>query len=167
MHTIKAATTPESPVHPVPALRSVPSWTAALDPDSTDLGALAALVTASAVDVADRARTALAPLLAHDALVLVAPSAAELPVQISGPRGLSEGLTAVDWRRAVEDDTVPPDGSATRWRLGSLDCGLEVVGWTAPTGRVSVSLILAARGRLEPTAAAERAAMLVTMLAAV
>jgi DNA-binding CsgD family transcriptional regulator len=167
MHTINAATTSESLAPPLPALRSVPSWTAALGPDSTDLGALAALVTASAVDVADRARAALAPLLAHDALVLVAPSAAELPVQIAGPRGLSEGLTAIDWRRAVEDGVVPPDGSATRLRLGGLDCGLELAGWTATTGRVSVSLIVAARGRLEPTAAAERAAMLVAMLAAV
>ncbi|WP_270043595.1 helix-turn-helix transcriptional regulator [Solirubrobacter ginsenosidimutans] len=167
MNTINAATTSESLVHPLPALRSVPTWTAALGPDSTDLGALAALVTASAVDVADRARTVLAPLLAHDALVLVTPSAAELPVQIAGPRGLSEGLTAVDWRRAVEDDVVPPDGAATRLRLGSLDCGLEVAGWTATTGRVSVSLVVASRGRLEPTPAAERAAMLVAMLAAV
>jgi DNA-binding CsgD family transcriptional regulator len=166
MNTINAATTSESLVHPLPALRPVPTWTPALGPDSTDLSALAALVTASAVDVADRARAALAPLLAHDALVLVTPSAAELPVQIAGPRGLSEGLTAVDWRRAVEDDAVPPDGAATRLRLGSLDCGLEVAGWTATTGRVSVSLIVASRGRLEPTPAAERAAMLVAMLAA-
>lgn len=165
MHT-NAATTPEPLVHPLPALRSVPSWSAASGPDSTNLGALAALMTASAVDVVDRARAALTPVLPHDALVLVAPAAAELPVQISGPRGLSEGLSAIDWRRAVEDGVVPPDGEASRLRLPRLDCGLELAGWIATTGRVSVSLIVAARGRLEPTPGAERAAMLVATLAA-
>ena len=99
--------------------------------DASTRSPTAALVTASAVDVADRARAALTPLLAHDALVLVTPAAAELPVQIAGPRGLSEGLSAIDWRRAVEDGVVPPDGEATRLRLASLDGGLELAGWTA------------------------------------
>lgn len=167
MHTTNAATTSESLGRPVPGLRSVPSWTATSGPESTNLGALSALVTASAVDVADRARTALTPLLAHDALVLVAPAAAELPVQIAGSRGLSEGLSAIDWRRAIEDGVVPPDGEATRLRLTGIDGGLELAGWTATAGRVSISLILAARSRIEPTPAAERAAMLVAMLVAV
>jgi DNA-binding CsgD family transcriptional regulator len=168
MHQMNPQTTPEPLLRQLPALRPVESLPAApgRGPDTLDLGALADLATASGVDLADRARAGLAPLLPHDALVLVTPAAAELPVQIAGPRGLAEGLCAIDWRRAVEDGGAAPDGSAVRLRLASLDCALDIAGWAATCGRVTVSLVVAARGRLQIEPAAERAAMLVAMLAA-
>jgi hypothetical protein len=82
-----------------------------------DPGILAALTTASGVEIADLARAALAPLLRHDALVLVTSASAGLLVRIAAPRGLRESLVAVDWRRAVEHGTAA-DGTATglqRW----------------------------------------------------
>src|SRR6201989_839592 len=142
MHQINAQTTPEPPIRRVPALRSVESLPAAPgSPDVLDLGALADLATASGVDLADRARAALAPLLAHDALVLVTPAAAELPVQIAGPRGLAGGLSAIDWRRAVEVGGTAADGGAVRLRLARLDAALDIAGWAATCGRVTVSLV--------------------------
>lgn len=167
MHQINAETSPDPIVRPAPVLRPVEALSAipALGSDSVDLGALADLATASAVDAADRARAALAPLLEHDALVLVTPAAAELPVLIAGPRGLTDGLSAIDWRCAVED-RVAPEGSAVRLRLPDLDCGLDAAGWAATSGRVRVSLVIATRGRLQIEPAGERAAMLVAMLAA-
>jgi DNA-binding CsgD family transcriptional regulator len=129
-----------------------------------DPGALAALMTASGVDVAARARAALTPLLRHDALVLVTSSSAGLPVRIAGPRGLREGLAAVDWRRAVEHGAAA-DGSATRLKLPDLGGGLELAGWAANSGGVTVSLVVVARARLEIEPTAERAATLVALLA--
>jgi DNA-binding CsgD family transcriptional regulator len=130
-----------------------------------DPGAAADLVTASGVDVATRARAALSPLLPHDALVLVTPASAGFPVQIAAPRGLREGLAAIDWRGIVGGDAAP-EGTATRLTLSEVDGGLDLAGWVATSGKLSVSLVVAARGRLEIEPAGERAAMLVAMLAA-
>jgi DNA-binding CsgD family transcriptional regulator len=130
-----------------------------------DPGALADLVAASGIDVAATARAALASLLPHDALVLVTPASAGFPVQIAAPRGLREGLAAIDWRRMV-DCGAASEGTAARLPLSELDGELELAGWVATSGRLSVSLVVAARGRLEIEPAAERAAMLIAMLAA-
>jgi DNA-binding NarL/FixJ family response regulator len=130
-----------------------------------DPGALADLVAASGVEVAARARAALAGLLAFDALVLVTPASGGFPVQIAAPRGLRDGLAAIDWRRLVEAGGAGRGGAA-RLALSRMDGGLDLAGWVASSGRVSVSLVVAARGRLEVDAAAERAALLVAMLAA-
>jgi DNA-binding NarL/FixJ family response regulator len=130
-----------------------------------DPGAIADLVAASGVDVAVRARAALAPLAGFDALVLVTPVSGGFPVQIAAPRGLRDGLAAVDWRRLV-DAGVGVEGSAVRLGLSRLEGGLDVAGWVATSGRLSVSLVLVGRGRLEVGRGAERAAMLVAMLAA-
>jgi DNA-binding CsgD family transcriptional regulator len=145
-------------VEPLPAA----AWSGA---KSVDPGALADLVAASGVDAAAGARAALAPMLAHDALVLVTPASAGFPVQIAAPRGLREGLAAIDWRGLV-DGGVAADGSAARLALPELESGLELAGWIATSGRVTVSLVVAARGRLEIEPAAEQAAMLIAMLAA-
>jgi DNA-binding CsgD family transcriptional regulator len=161
-------TTIDLPTRDRPVLRSVsaPHRLAGMARhEIVDVGALAALVTASDVDVAARAREALAPLLAHDALVLVTPASGGLPVQIAGPRGLREGLAAIDWRRTVEDRTAP-DGTAVRMMLSNLEDGLELAGWCATSGRTTVSLVVAGRKRLEIDPSAERAAMLIAMLAA-
>ena len=133
--------------------------------DTLDPGALADLIAASGDDVAARARAALAPLLPHDALVLVTPASPGFPVQIAAPRGLREGLSAIEWDRMVDGDTAE-EGTAARLVLSKLSSGLDVAGWVATTGRLSVSLVVAANGRLEIGPAAERAAMLVAMLAA-
>jgi DNA-binding CsgD family transcriptional regulator len=130
-----------------------------------DPGALADLVAASGIDVAARARAALGPLLPHDALVLVTPASAGFPVQIAAPRGLRESLAAIDWRRLVDGGTAA-EGTAVRLPLTELECGLDVAGWVATSGRLTVALVVAARGRHAIEPAAERAAMLMAMLAA-
>jgi DNA-binding CsgD family transcriptional regulator len=148
-------------LHPVHALRPA----AGPIGEVMDPGALADLVAASGIDVAARARAALAPLLPHDALVLVTPASAGFPVQIAAPRGLREGLAAIDWRRMV-DGAAGSEGTAARLPLSELECGLEVAGWVATSGQLTVALVVAARGRLEIEPAAERAAILMAMLAA-
>ena len=158
---------PSPPARDRRALYSVHTPPAPSGPggQKVDQGALADLIAASGVDVAARARTALSPLLPLDALVLVTPASGGFPVQIAAPRGLREGLAAIDWRRMVDTGTTA-DGTAARLPLPKLDCGLDVAGWVATSGRLTVSLIVAARGRLEIDATAERAAMLIAMLAA-
>jgi DNA-binding CsgD family transcriptional regulator len=155
------ATGPETrglrPVHTMP-----PSAAFA---DAIAPGALADLVAAPGADVAARARAALAPLLAHDALVLVTPASPAFPVQIAAPRGLREGLAIIEWSRMVDGGAVA-DGTAARQPLAGLECGLDVAAWLASSGHVTVSLVVAAQGRLEISPAAEQAAMLVAMLAA-
>ncbi|MDX6465482.1 MAG: hypothetical protein QOI27_522, partial [Gaiellaceae bacterium] len=130
-----------------------------------DPGALAALVTASGIDVAARARTALTPLLPHDALILVTPASGGFPVQIVAPRGLREGLATIDWRRMV-DAGAAAEGTAQRLPLSDLEGDLELAGWVATSGRLSVSLVVAARGRLDIDPATESAAMMIAMMAA-
>jgi DNA-binding CsgD family transcriptional regulator len=149
------------------ALRSVRALPPAAAPggEVVDPGALADLVAASGVDVAARARTALAPLLPHDALIVVTPASAGFPVQIAAPRGLREGLAAIDWRRMV-DGGAAGEGTAARLPLSQLEGGLELAGWVATSGALTVALIVAARAGLEIEPAAERAAMLIAMLAA-
>jgi hypothetical protein len=99
-----------------------------------DPGILAALTTASGVEVADLARAALVPLLRHDALVLVTRASAGLLVRIAAPRGLRESLVAVDWRRVVEHGTAA-DGTATGLQLPDLDGRLKLSGWGGELGR--------------------------------
>ena len=167
MQQHQAQLRPSPPAREVRALYSVHTPPAPSGPggQKVDPGALADLVAASGVDVATRARAALAPLLPLDALVLVTPASGGFPVQIAAPRGLREGLAAIDWRRMV-DTGATADGTAARLPLPKLEYGLDVAGWVATSGRLTVSLIVAARGRLEIDAGAERAAMLIAMLAA-
>jgi DNA-binding CsgD family transcriptional regulator len=133
--------------------------------EAVDPGALADLVAAPGPDVAERARAALAPVLAHDALVLVTPASPGFPVQIAASRGLREGLASIAWGRLVDTGTVA-DGTAARLPLSKLDCSLDLAGWIASSGKLTVALVVAAQGRLELEPRAEHAAMLVAMLAA-
>src|SRR4051794_31670212 len=83
---------------------------------------LADLVAASGAEVAERAHEALAPVVAHDALVLVAPGAPGVPVQIAAPPELRERLAAFDWSTLV-DATPPLDGGVARLALPDLSGG--------------------------------------------
>jgi DNA-binding CsgD family transcriptional regulator len=159
-----AQTSPRLPARERRALYPVPP-AAGPDGETMDPGTLADLVAASGVDVAPRARAALTPLLPHDALVLVTPASGGFPVQIAAPRGLREGLAAIDWRRMVAGETAA-EGTAARLPLSKLEGGLEVAGWMATSGGISVSLVVVARDRIEIEPAAERAAMLIVTLAA-
>jgi DNA-binding CsgD family transcriptional regulator len=151
----------------VRTLRSVhvPPPTYVRSGEGVDPGALADLVAAAGPDVAERAKAALTPLLAHDALVLVTPASPGFPVQIAASRGLREGLASIAWTRLVDSGTVA-EGSVARLPLTKLDTGLDVAGWLAASGRLTVALIVAVQGRLEIDPRAERAAMLIAMLAA-
>jgi DNA-binding CsgD family transcriptional regulator len=155
------------PSRPTRALRPVTApvadlWTpgSGLDP-----GAIGELLSAPGALVAARARAALAPLVPHDALVLVTPASAGFPVQIAASRGLREGLAAIDWSR-VADGAVAADGTAARLPVPSLDGDLELAAWTATSGRLSASLILVAHGSLSLEPDAERAALQVAMMIA-
>ncbi|MEA2247403.1 MAG: hypothetical protein QOH46_1932, partial [Solirubrobacteraceae bacterium] len=167
MQQSQAETRPRLPARDTRALRSVqpPPPDGGPQDQRLDPGALAALVTASGIDVAARARTALTPLLPHDALILVTPASGGFPVQIVAPRGLREGLATIDWRRMV-DAGAAAEGTAQRLPLSDLEGDLELAGWVATSGRLSVSLVVAARGRLEIDPATESAAMMIAMMAA-
>jgi DNA-binding CsgD family transcriptional regulator len=147
-------------LRPVPPLLGEPT-----DTGGPDLAALADLVASPAAEVADRARTALAPLLPHDALVLVTPASAGFPVQIAAARGLREGLAAIEWYRSLDGATAADD-TASRLQLPPLDCNRELAGWVATSRGTTVCLIVSAPGRLEIDPAGERAAMQVAMMVA-
>src|SRR5262245_49025886 len=149
---------------PEPRLLRAVHLPAGSDSDSVDPGALGDLVACAGGDVADKARAALTPLLPHDALILVTPASPGFPVQISAPRGLREGLAAIEWMRMV--DGTAPDGTAARLPLTKLDLGLDVAGWVATSGRLTISMIIATSGRLELGPASEHAAMLIASLVA-
>ena len=133
--------------------------------DGLDPGALADLVAAPGMDVAGRARAALSPLLAHDALVLVTPASSGFPVQIAAPRGLRVGLAAIEWGRMTGGATTA-EGTVARLPLPPIECGLDLAAWVAVSGRLTVALVVLAQGKLELDAEGEDAAMMVAMLAA-
>ena len=135
---------PDAPFRPAPVLRPVPAPRARASRPLA-LGALAELVASPGAEVAERARAALTPLLAHDALVLVTPDSSGFPVQIAAARSLRNGLTAIEWSRVVEGAATAP-GTVARLQLPQLDSGLQLTGWVAATGGLTVSLIVAAHG---------------------
>jgi DNA-binding CsgD family transcriptional regulator len=166
MHETSAQ--PSLPVAPAPGrlLQSVPPIPAEpCEPGHPPLGALADLATTSSADVAKLARAALTPALPHDALILVTSRAPALPVQIASPRSLQERLAPIDWCR-ITDTRAPAEGTATRLPLADTLAGLKVAAWCAQSGPVTVKLVVAAHERLDIEPAAERAAMLICMLAA-
>jgi DNA-binding CsgD family transcriptional regulator/signal transduction histidine kinase len=135
--------------------------------DALELEAIADLVAASGDEMADQARAALEPVLAHDALVLVTPSSPGFPVRIAASRGLRERLAGVAWDTLVgePDATAPADG-AVRMILPDLIGGLRVVGFVASSGGSTVALVLGAHGPFVLGPAQERAAIEIAMLAA-
>ena len=105
-------------------------------------------------------------MLAHDALVIVSPRAAALPVQIAAPPELHQRLAAVDWSRVTVDMRLPESGGAARLAIPAVSSGARLAGWAAGAGNATVALIVCARGSLQIGPAEERAAMHVAMLVA-
>jgi DNA-binding CsgD family transcriptional regulator len=138
-----------------------------VQPDAIELKAVADVVAAAGDEVADRARAALDPVLAHDALVLVTPRSPTFPVQIAASRGLRERLAGVAWDRLIGEPhgAVPQDG-AVRLSLPDVVGGLRTVGWLACSAGSTVALVLGAHGPFMVQPAQERAAVLVAMLVA-
>jgi DNA-binding CsgD family transcriptional regulator len=169
MRPTTAQPKPLESAHPVPALRTVlappaaaeePELLGDLDPE-----AIGELLCAPGALVAQRARAVLAPLLPHDALVLVTPASAGFPVQIAASRGLREGLAAIGWCRLVK--AAPrAEGAVARLQLTQLDGGLQLAGWVATSGPITTSLVVVSNGPFELDLRAERAAVEVALLAA-
>jgi DNA-binding CsgD family transcriptional regulator/signal transduction histidine kinase len=136
-----------------------------VDDNSVALPALADLVCASTEEMADRARTVLAPTLPHHALVIVAPSADGLPVRIAAPAELQERLAAIDWT-GIAAAGQPYEEGASRVTVPDLIAGLRAAGWVASSAGIGVMLIVAADQKLEIGPTQDRAARLVATLAA-
>ena len=129
------------------------------------LPALADIVCASTEEMAERARVALSPLLRHDALVIVAPTADGLPVRIAAPAELHDRLAAIDWYGIAASGQSLQDG-ARRCSVPDAIGGLRAAGWVASSAKFPVLLVILANERLEIGPAQEHAARLVAMLAA-
>jgi DNA-binding CsgD family transcriptional regulator len=133
--------------------------------DPVELTSLAELVVATTAQVADRARAVLAPVLAHQALVIVAPANDSLPVRISGPAQIRERLAAIDWSGIV-GGAIPSEDGAARFVVPDAIAGLRTAGWVATSAGYGVALIVGAPHRLEIGPAQDQAARLVATLAA-
>jgi DNA-binding CsgD family transcriptional regulator len=163
-----AGTHPAFDERPVQALRAVPprGGERRNDDGRLDAAALAELVAAAPGAVADRARSALAPVLPHDALVLITMGSAGAPVQIAAPRNLHDRLMAIEWARTLCAGGGADEGTAARITPHHLVDGLSTAAWSATSGGCSVWLVVGAQGGLNVEPHMERAAMHVAMLAA-
>ena len=130
-----------------------------------ELATLADLVTAPTDELAECARASLGPVLAHRALVLVAPPSAGLPVQIAAPSELRERLTAIDWSSIV-GNAIPPEDGASRFAVPDAIAGLRAAGWVASVAGSGLALIVCADYRLDIDEAQDWAARQVATLAA-
>ena len=133
--------------------------------DPLDLVPLADLVTAPTDELAECARAALGQVLAHQALVLVAPSSAGLPVQIAAPSELRDRLAAIDWSTIV-GNAIPSEDGAARFGVPDAIAGLRAVGWVASVAGSGLALIVGADHRLEIDDAQDWAARQLTTLVA-
>jgi DNA-binding CsgD family transcriptional regulator len=132
--------------------------------DPFPLPALADLVCASTEEMAERARTALAPVLSHQALVIVAPGADGLPVRIAAPPELKERLAAIDWSKIAAAQSY--DEGVRRVPVPDAIAGLRAAGWSASSAGVGVMLVVASDQRLELGPEQDTVARTVAMLAA-
>jgi DNA-binding CsgD family transcriptional regulator/signal transduction histidine kinase len=133
--------------------------------DRVALPPLADLVCASTDQMADRARAALAPVLPHQALVIVTPHADGLPVRIAAPSELHERLGAIDWL-SIMATSQPVQEGARRFAVPDAIAGLRAAGWVASSDGIEVALIVASPQRFEIAPAEDRLAQLIAMLAA-
>jgi DNA-binding CsgD family transcriptional regulator/anti-sigma regulatory factor (Ser/Thr protein kinase) len=133
--------------------------------ESDTLAALADMVCASTEEMAERLRTALTPVLPHQATILITPTAEVLPVRIAAPAPLQERLAEIDWLGIAATALRTHEG-ATRALLPDVIAGMRAVGWTAGSAGTGVLLIIAAQHKVEIGPAQERTARLATMLAA-
>jgi DNA-binding CsgD family transcriptional regulator len=146
-------------------LRPVPSG-AADTRGRLDPAMLADLVTASGTGVAEQARAALMPVLAHDALVLVTPDSAGAPVQIAAPPGLRDPLAEVEWSQIVAAAGGAAEGTAVRLALHDVVAGLSTAAWSATSGGCTAWLVIGAQAGLEIEPSQDWAAAQIAMLAA-
>jgi DNA-binding CsgD family transcriptional regulator/signal transduction histidine kinase len=152
-----------------PVLRPVPLADHQRGPDPgsrIDPATLADLVSAPSTGVAERARAALMPVLAHDALVLVTSASAGAPVQIAASPSLRDPMAAVEWSRIVSAEREAPEGQAVRITLPDVVDGLRTAAWSATTGGCTVWLVIGAQAGLEIDETKEAAAKQVAMLTA-
>jgi DNA-binding CsgD family transcriptional regulator/signal transduction histidine kinase len=147
------------------AVGVAPAGRVSIDSDHDPLSALADLVCASTEETAERARAALAPILRHDALVIVAPSSDGLPVRIAGSAKLHERLAAIDWS-GIAASGLPCEEGGRRSPVPDAIAGLRAAGWVASSGGVGVLLVVLATEKLELGPVQERTARLVAMLTA-
>jgi DNA-binding CsgD family transcriptional regulator/signal transduction histidine kinase len=127
--------------------------------------AFAELATSTTVELAERARAAIAAVLPHQALVIVAPSAESLPVRIAAPGELQRRLAAIDWFSVVAG-SITSDEGATRIRVPDAIAGLRPAGWVAGSGGHGVAVIVAAQQSLEIGPAQDWTARVVATLVA-
>jgi DNA-binding CsgD family transcriptional regulator len=127
--------------------------------------AVADLMTAPAEAVAEQAQKALWPVLPHTALVLVTPGSPNVPVQIAAPGSLQPRLADVDWMELVTPQ-LPEENGVVRLQLPGELGALQVAGWAAKTGDVTVALIVGESRRLRVTPAQEHGAKLTAMCVA-
>jgi DNA-binding CsgD family transcriptional regulator len=116
--------------------------------DTALLAAIADLATSTTEEVAERARAAIAPVLSHEALVILAPKAESLPVRIAAPTELQRRLAAIDWFRLF-GEAIPSDDGAARVIVPDAIAGLRPAGWVASSGGFGVAVIVAAKHNLE------------------
>jgi DNA-binding CsgD family transcriptional regulator len=168
MADLPARTPRESYRRPSALLHSVPPTEGErrVPGDRLDVGALADMVTAPTSGVAELARTALMPVLPHQALVLMTPATAGAPIQIAAPPGLRDALAAVEWSRIVAAAGVAAEGTALRVALPDVLDGLTTAAWSATSGGCTVWLLVGARGKLEVGSEQDSAASQAAMLAA-
>jgi DNA-binding CsgD family transcriptional regulator/signal transduction histidine kinase len=155
--------------HRAPVLRPVPLTDRQRGPETggwLDLSRLADLVSAPSTGVAELARAALLPVIAHDALILVTSVSAGTPVQIAAAPSLRDSLAAVEWSRIVGAGGQAPEGQAVRIPLHPAVDGLNTAVWSATTAGCTVWLVIGAQSALEIEDAQERAAKEVAMLTA-
>jgi DNA-binding CsgD family transcriptional regulator len=107
----------------------------------------------------------MAPVLSHQALVIVAPSAESLPVRIAAPSELQRRLGAIDWFSLVAGAIKSDDGAA-RVAVPDAIAGLRPAGWVASSGGFGVALIVGAQHHLEIGPAEDWTARLVATLVA-
>ena len=129
------------------------------------LTAIAELAASTTEELAENARAALAPVLSHQALVIVTPTAESLPVRIAAPTALQKRLAAIDWFSLVEG-LMPSHDGAARARVPDTIAGLRPAGWVASSGGFAVALIAAAQHSLEIGPAQDGTARLVAILIA-
>ncbi|HUE25592.1 MAG TPA: LuxR C-terminal-related transcriptional regulator [Solirubrobacteraceae bacterium] len=133
--------------------------------DATLLAAVAELATATTEELAERARSALAPVLPHQALVILAPNAESLPVRIAAPDELRQRLAAIDWTGLIGGEIAAEDG-ASRIAVPDAIAGLRPGAWVAGSGGSGIALIVGSQHHLEIGPAQEWIARLVATLIA-
>ncbi|HEV7639308.1 MAG TPA: LuxR C-terminal-related transcriptional regulator [Gaiellaceae bacterium] len=130
--------------------------------EQLDAGALAALVCAPRLELAERAQAALQPLVAHDALILVTPASS---VQVAASPSLGGRLAGVEWSKISGKPSLA-HGEMSRLELPDVVGGLRINGWAASAEGCEVALIVGAAASLSFGPRQERAAMQVALLAA-